>query len=138
MLTIKSDDVYGRAKAYESIIKNEPIEGPKLPEGFNVLVKELQGLGLKVDLLDNGDAKDADRVIEKATEEVERMRDDSVIYANTENGNPPDDLDDEDAEGFETLDAEGNIEEEFDDEPVDDVEESFEDDDTITDLGEDL
>ena len=52
MLTIKSDDVYGRAKAYESIIKNEPIEGPKLPEGFNVLVKELQGLGLKVDLLD--------------------------------------------------------------------------------------
>ena len=139
MLTIKSDDVYGRAKAYESIIKNEAIEGPKLPEGFNVLVKELQGLGLKVDLLDNGDAKDADRVIEKATEEVERMRDDSVIYANTENGNPPDDLDDEDAEGFETLDADGNIEEEFDDEPVENVEEeSYDDDDTITDLGEDL
>jgi DNA-directed RNA polymerase subunit beta len=132
MLTIKSDDVYGRAKAYESIIKNEAIEGPKLPEGFNVLVKELQGLGLKVDLLDNGDAKDADRVIEKATEEVERMRDDSVIYANTENGNPPDDLDDEDAEGFETVDSEGNIEEEFDEEI------SEEDDDTITDLGEDL
>jgi DNA-directed RNA polymerase subunit beta len=39
MLTIKSDDVYGRAKAYEAIIKDEPIEGPKLPEGFNVLVK---------------------------------------------------------------------------------------------------
>ena len=48
MLTIKSDDVYGRAKAYEAIIKQEPIEGPKLPEGFNVLVKELQGLGLKL------------------------------------------------------------------------------------------
>ena len=137
MLTIKSDDVYGRAKAYESIIKNEAIEGPKLPEGFNVLVKELQGLGLKVDLIDNGNANDADSVIEKATEEVERMRDDSVIYANTENGNPPDDLDDEDAEGFETLDSEGNIEEEFD-EPADDIEESIEDDDTITDLGEDL
>ena len=137
MLTIKSDDVYGRAKAYESIIKNEPIEGPKLPEGFNVLVKELQGLGLKVDLIDNGNANDADSVIEKATEEVERMRDDSVIYANTESGNPPDDLDDEDAEGFETLDSEGNIEEEFD-EPAEDVEESIEDDDTITDLGEDL
>ena len=52
MITIKSDDVYGRAKAYESIIKNEAIVGPKLPESFNVLVKELQGLGLKVDLLD--------------------------------------------------------------------------------------
>jgi DNA-directed RNA polymerase subunit beta len=140
MLTIKSDDVYGRAKAYESIIKNEPIEGPKLPEGFNVLVKELQGLGLKVDLLDNGTANDADRVIEKATEEVERMRDDSVIYANTESGNPPDDLGEED-EGFETLDADGNIEENFD-EPVEadeeNAEEDFAEDDTITDLGEDL
>jgi len=51
MLTIKSDDVYGRAKAYESIIKDEPIVGPKLPESFNVLVKELQGLGLRVDLM---------------------------------------------------------------------------------------
>ncbi|MFZ2836476.1 DNA-directed RNA polymerase subunit beta [compost metagenome] len=55
MLTIKSDDVYGRAKAYESIIKDEAIVGPKLPESFNVLVKELQGLGLRVDLLDESE-----------------------------------------------------------------------------------
>ncbi len=68
MLTIKSDDVYGRAKAYESIIKNEPIVGPKLPESFNVLVKELQGLGLRVDLLvDSEDAViDAEEVIAEA------------------------------------------------------------------------
>ena len=52
MLTIKSDDVYGRSKAYEAIIKGTDIVGPKVPESFNVLVKELQGLGLKVDLLD--------------------------------------------------------------------------------------
>ena len=63
MLTIKSDDVYGRAKAYESIIKDEPIVGPKLPESFNVLVKELQGLGLRVDLLDDDDIVDAEHVI---------------------------------------------------------------------------
>ncbi len=65
MLTIKSDDVYGRAKAYESIIKDEAIVGPKLPESFNVLVKELQGLGLRVDLLgDDHDAIiDAEQVI---------------------------------------------------------------------------
>ena len=63
MLTIKSDDVYGRAKAYESIIKDEPIVGPKLPESFNVLVKELQGLGLRVDLLDEGSIVDAEHVI---------------------------------------------------------------------------
>ena len=55
MLTIKSDDVYGRAKAYEAIIKNEPILGPKIPESFNVLVKELQGLGLRVDLVDESE-----------------------------------------------------------------------------------
>ncbi|MBQ3320720.1 DNA-directed RNA polymerase subunit beta, partial [Candidatus Saccharibacteria bacterium] len=76
MLTIKSDDVYGRAKAYEAIIKHEPIEGPKLPEGFNVLVKELQGLGLKVDLLDHGEATDAGDVIERTSKEIEKSKDD--------------------------------------------------------------
>lgn len=80
MLTIKSDDVYGRAKAYESIIKQEPIEGPKLPEGFNVLVKEFQGLGLKVDLLDHGDSTDASEVIEKTSRAIEKSQDDSLIY----------------------------------------------------------
>ncbi len=71
MLTIKSDDVYGRAKAYESIIKNEPIVGPKLPESFNVLVKELQGLGLRVDLLDETDDEiiDAEQIIGRYSEE---------------------------------------------------------------------
>ena len=45
--TIKSDDVLGRSKAYESIVKGEPIRRPSIPESFNVLVKELQALGLK-------------------------------------------------------------------------------------------
>ena len=66
MLTIKSDDVYGRSKAYESIIKQTEIVGPKVPESFNVLVKELQGLGLKVDLVDQskGHAIDAEDLLE--------------------------------------------------------------------------
>ncbi|MFA7686014.1 MAG: DNA-directed RNA polymerase subunit beta, partial [Candidatus Gracilibacteria bacterium] len=51
MLTIKSDDVYGRSKAYESIVKGEPIKKPKVPESFNVLVKELQSLCLAVKLI---------------------------------------------------------------------------------------
>ncbi|HRY60274.1 MAG TPA: DNA-directed RNA polymerase subunit beta [Patescibacteria group bacterium] len=51
MLTIKSDDVWGRRKAYESIIKNEEIRKPSIPESFNVLVKELEALGLSVDLI---------------------------------------------------------------------------------------
>ncbi|HEX5395162.1 MAG TPA: DNA-directed RNA polymerase subunit beta [Candidatus Saccharimonadales bacterium] len=63
MLTIKSDDVYGRAKAYESIIKGTEIQGPKVPESFNVLVKELQGLGLKVDLMEQGKVVDAEQIL---------------------------------------------------------------------------
>ena len=63
MLTIKSDDVYGRSKAYESIIKKTAIVGPKVPESFNVLVKELQGLGLKVDLVHSDIVVDAEAVL---------------------------------------------------------------------------
>ena len=51
MLTIKSDDVVGRSKTYESIVKGEPIKKPNVPESFRVLVKELQSLGLDVELL---------------------------------------------------------------------------------------
>jgi DNA-directed RNA polymerase subunit beta len=63
MLTLKSDDVYGRSKAYESIIKKTEIVGPKIPESFNVLVKELQGLGLKVDLVQSDTVVDAEAVL---------------------------------------------------------------------------
>ncbi|MFN2135782.1 MAG: DNA-directed RNA polymerase subunit beta, partial [Candidatus Promineifilaceae bacterium] len=49
MLTVKSDDVQGRVKTYESIVKNEPIDEPGVPASFRVLVKELQSLGLAVE-----------------------------------------------------------------------------------------
>jgi DNA-directed RNA polymerase subunit beta len=49
MLTIKSDDVRGRLKAYQAIVKGEPIEEPGIPASFQVLVKELQSLGLAVE-----------------------------------------------------------------------------------------
>ncbi|MFH1767296.1 MAG: DNA-directed RNA polymerase subunit beta, partial [Patescibacteria group bacterium] len=54
ILTIKSDDVPGRSKAYEAIIKGELIKKVNIPESFNVLVRELKGLGLDVELLKNG------------------------------------------------------------------------------------
>ncbi len=67
ILTIKSDDVVGRSKAYEAIIKNEEIRGPRVPESFNVLVKELQSLGLAVDLIrvhpDKAEELDAEALI---------------------------------------------------------------------------
>jgi DNA-directed RNA polymerase subunit beta len=48
ILTVKSDDVAGRAKVYEAIVKGENLQEPNVPESFNVLIKELQGLGLDV------------------------------------------------------------------------------------------
>lgn len=56
MLTVKSDDVQGRVKTYEAIVKNEPIEEPGVPASFRVLVKELQSLGLAVEAVtDSGE-----------------------------------------------------------------------------------
>jgi len=56
MLTVKSDDVQGRVKTYEAIVKGEPIEEPGIPTSFRVLVKELQSLGLAVEAItDSGD-----------------------------------------------------------------------------------
>lgn len=70
ILTIKSDDVIGRSKAYESIIKNDEIRGPRIPESFNVLVKELQSLGLAVELEKPriSESLDAEDVIEMNTD----------------------------------------------------------------------
>jgi len=50
LLTVKSDDVLGRAKAYEAIVKGDNMPQPGIPESFNVLLHELQGLCLKVTL----------------------------------------------------------------------------------------
>ncbi|MGH7584846.1 MAG: DNA-directed RNA polymerase subunit beta, partial [Gemmatimonadales bacterium] len=50
MLTVKSDDVNGRSRVYEAIVKGQNLPEPGIPESFNVLVKELQALGLKVTL----------------------------------------------------------------------------------------
>ncbi|MBE7076627.1 MAG: DNA-directed RNA polymerase subunit beta [Clostridiales bacterium] len=97
MLTIKSDDVEGRIKTYEAIVKGEPIPEPGMPESFKVLVKEMQGLCLDVKILtaDNheltineiSEEGDEDRVVEpvnkQALEDVTLEFDD--IQANYEN-----------------------------------------------------
>jgi DNA-directed RNA polymerase subunit beta len=58
MLTAKSDDVEGRKKLYEAIVRGKNIQEPGIPESFNVLVKELQGLGLNVELIKKKSKKD--------------------------------------------------------------------------------
>ncbi|MBI3016311.1 MAG: DNA-directed RNA polymerase subunit beta [Candidatus Tectomicrobia bacterium] len=54
MLTVKSDDVQGRTRMYEAIVKGENTLEPSLPESFNVLIKEMQSLALDVELIENG------------------------------------------------------------------------------------
>ena len=59
ILTVKSDDLIGRQKTYEAIVKGEPVPKPGVPESFKVMIRELQGLGLDVRVLDeNGDVVD--------------------------------------------------------------------------------
>jgi DNA-directed RNA polymerase subunit beta len=57
ILTVKSDDVVGRVKTYEAIVKGEPIMEPGVPESFKVLVKELQSLGINVEVLNEDEQK---------------------------------------------------------------------------------
>ncbi|MCX6799915.1 MAG: DNA-directed RNA polymerase subunit beta, partial [Candidatus Falkowbacteria bacterium] len=61
ILTIKSDDVVGRSKAYEAIIKGEAIGKLNIPESFNVLVRELKGLCFDVELIGEGEPADKDK-----------------------------------------------------------------------------
>ncbi|OIP81241.1 DNA-directed RNA polymerase subunit beta [Candidatus Peregrinibacteria bacterium CG22_combo_CG10-13_8_21_14_all_44_10] len=101
MLTIKSDDVYGRAKAYESIVKGELIKKPRTPESFNVLVKELQSLGLNVDLMqtENTDEPEEEEYTPEDVEESEEtigIIGDDIDDADIKNLAADDDLVDED------------------------------------------
>ncbi|RMF59947.1 MAG: DNA-directed RNA polymerase subunit beta, partial [Calditrichaeota bacterium] len=57
ILTVKSDDVRGRSKVYEAIVKGDNLPDPGLPESFNVLIRELQGLGLDIELLPESNGK---------------------------------------------------------------------------------
>jgi len=71
ILTIKSDDVTGRGKAYEAIVKGEDILQPGVPESFKVLVKELQSLGLALEVINEEEAKVIST--EEAIEEVLKL-----------------------------------------------------------------
>lgn len=88
MLTIKSDDVPGRSKAYEAIIKGEPITRVNLPESFNVLVREMKGLALDVQLLKTKETPIEEEVdgvtIESAEQTPEEMEEASAEEAAAE------------------------------------------------------
>ena len=80
MLTVKSDDVVGRVKAYEKIVKGENIPEPGVPESFKVLLKELQAIGLDVQILNEDgeevvikELDDDDETEPEQTDELRRV-----------------------------------------------------------------
>lgn len=75
MLTIKSDDVVGRAKAYEAIVKGDNVLQPGVPEAFKVLVKEMQSLGLAVEVISESEKEEPEEVIEEAVVEADVLGD---------------------------------------------------------------
>ena len=78
MLTIKSDDIVGRSKAYESLIKTLPLGAPEVPESFRVLTNELRGLALEVELVKNTEdgevSVSADEVVDAAYSKIGAQR----------------------------------------------------------------
>lgn len=83
VLTIKSDDVVGRAKAYEAIVKNEDILQAGVPESFKVLVKELQSLGLAIEVINEEEEKPAFTGETAKTPKLEALASVSAIMAET-------------------------------------------------------
>jgi len=85
MLTVKSDDIVGRTKTYEAIIKGQDLPSPGLPESFRVLKHELQALALDVRMLDeNGEEVDMKKVEQEELNEMAQV--DSAIMTSVEEG----------------------------------------------------
>ena len=108
ILTVKSDDVVGRVKAYESIVKGDNIPEPGVPESFKVLIKELQAIGLDIKVL-NEDAKEIAIRDEEDEDINEKARSlDLDVEGVDENGAAPpppaDDYEEENAEAEESAD----------------------------------
>lgn len=125
MLTIKSDDVMGRAKAFEAMVKGEDIPAPTVPEAFKVMMRELNSLGLEVKPLELEETEEADEAVSVVNEE--EIVDDSNAEENSDTDN------DENEEGFDEENQDEEVQEEDNDSDMD--EESF--DEEVTEEEED-
>ena len=124
ILTVKSDDVVGRVKTYEAIVKGQNVPKPGVPESFKVLIKELQSLGLDVKVLD----KDNEEIDLKQNFDddddmgLQPVDDDAFSDVEVE--------DDMDGYGVEAPDLDDYDVEVVDDEPLDfDLDDAFDDED---------
>ncbi len=117
MLTLKSDDVVGRAKAFEAIVRGTPIPAPSVPESFNVLVRELNSLGLDIQLIEAVEKEeeavseeDAKGVYEMMTDPVPGM-DQTALLDDTQGGMSVQSADDDTDEQEDSEEVEPSAEE---------------------------
>ena len=109
MLTVKSDDVIGRVKVYENIVKGQEINQAGVPESFRVLMKEFQALGLDVSIIDEDDNElDLKQIEEQETQEEFKAMDeiDASLPLPPVTETPSEEVEDEEEDEFEKEDAE--------------------------------
>ena len=133
ILTYKSDDVVGRVKVYESIVKGNPLPNPGIPEAFRVLIKEFQALGLDISVINNDDEvvgfKELEMVEDEEEEDtpiVEEITDNKTIdQIEDENDVLEDDYDEQDDYDEENNDYDEEYEdiEEIEEDIIEDTEE---------------
>ncbi|MBO5398326.1 MAG: DNA-directed RNA polymerase subunit beta [Clostridia bacterium] len=99
ILTVKSDDVIGRVKTYEAIVKGENIPEPGVPESFKVLIKELQSLGLDIKLYNDNEELEIKEHVEEALDGIEERIDESELEEDNLNEISEDELDEYDEDG---------------------------------------
>ena len=113
ILTVKSDDVLGRVKVYEAIVKGTALPRPGVPESFKVLIKEFQALGLDISVINNDDQEVSFKELESDDEEPDEAALAEQVASIKEEGTPALDdefsLDDEDDE----FEEEDNLEDDF-------------------------
>ena len=131
ILTYKSDDVVGRVKVYESIVKGVPLPNPSIPESFRVLIKEFQALGLDISVIE-----DDDKVIGINELEKEDDDDDMPIAEEVPKNNLIKEFDSSEEENDESYDDESEDDEFDDDEDFDEEMPTDEELDEIEDGGE--
>ena len=117
VITVKSDDVVGRVRVYEALVKGKPIPAPGVPESFRVLIKEFQALGLDVQIISkDGSLKDV--------KELEQEEDKEDIPVSIEEiGKEKEDIPvsepEEDESDYEDIEEDDEFDDDFDEEPTD-------------------
>ena len=136
MMTVKSDDVVGRVKVYEALVKGTPIPSSGVPESFRVLIKEFQALGLDIQVVnENGQLVDLKEIEEANVDDDNRKDDDKKVVSQLVGA------EEEKEEMFEEYQDDLDDEEyndEFEDTDLDDEEDDFDDEEELDDEDIDL